>query len=101
MFTLQASLEFDAWLANLTDTKAKARIVARLVSAELGNLGDCRPVGSLVSEMRIDVGPGYRVYFVRTGQFVYLLLLGGSKASQKRDIVRVKVMAKAIGKART
>lgn len=99
MFTLQASPEFDSWLANLADTRAKARIVARLVSAELGNLGGCKPVGNSVSEMRIDVGPGYRVYFVRTGELVYLLLLGGDKASQKRDIKRATAMAKAIGKA--
>jgi putative addiction module killer protein len=67
MFTLIQSSVFDAWLSALTDPKAKARILARLRSAMLGNFGDCKPVGEGVSEMRIHVGAGYRVYYMRTG----------------------------------
>ncbi|MDD2324903.1 MAG: type II toxin-antitoxin system RelE/ParE family toxin [Alphaproteobacteria bacterium] len=70
----------------LADQKAKARIVARLKSAMLGNLGDCKPVGSGVSEMRIHVGAGYRVYYMRQGKTIYVLLMGGNKATQKKDI---------------
>jgi putative addiction module killer protein len=70
--------------------KAKARILARLLSAALGNFGDCEPVGEGVSEMRIHVGAGYRVYYTRTGSTVYVLLAGGLKASQAKDIAKAK-----------
>jgi putative addiction module killer protein len=90
------SASFDAWLSGLADQKAKARILARLRSASLGNLGDCEPVGEGVSEMRIHFGPGYRVYFVRTEISVYVLLAGGDKSSQKRDIARAKDMARQL-----
>jgi putative addiction module killer protein len=93
MFTLIQSSVFDAWLSALTDLKAKARILARLRSATLGNFGDCEPVGEGVSEMRIHIGAGYRVYYIRTGKTVYVLLTGGNKSSQKRDIVLAKKMA--------
>nr|WP_294520661.1 type II toxin-antitoxin system RelE/ParE family toxin [uncultured Rhodopila sp.] len=78
------------------DQKAKARVLARLRSATFGNFGDCEPVGEGVSEMRIHVGPGYRVYFVRTGRTVYVLLTGGNKSSQKQDIARAKKMAQEL-----
>ena len=90
------SVGFDVWLAKLADQKAKARILARLVSASLGNFGDCAPVGEGVSEMRIHVGAGYRVYFVRTELIVYVLLVGGDKSSQGKDIVRAKQMAREL-----
>ncbi len=90
------SEDFDAWLSALDDLKAKARILARLRSATLGNFGDCAAVGEGVSEMRVHVGPGYRVYFVRMGATVYVLLTGGDKSSQKRDIVRAKQMAREL-----
>jgi putative addiction module killer protein len=93
MFTLVRSSLFDGWLASLADQKAKARILARLASAALGHFGDCAPVGEGVSEMRIHYGPGYRVYFIRKGASVYLLLTGGDKASQRRDIRRAKRLA--------
>jgi putative addiction module killer protein len=93
MITLIRSSEFDLWLSKLADQKAKARILARLRSATFGNFGDCEPVGEGVSEMRIHVGPGYRVYFVRIGTTVYVLLTGGDKSSQKRDIARAKTLA--------
>jgi putative addiction module killer protein len=90
------SASFDAWLSGLADQKAKARILARLRSALLGNFGDCEPVGEGVSEMRIHFGPGYRVYFVRADVSVYVLLAGGDKSSQKRDITRAKDMARQL-----
>jgi len=80
----------------LADQKAKARISARLRSAMLGNFGDCEPVGEGISEMRIHFGPGYRVYFVRTGTTIYVLLAGGDKSSQKQDIARAKKMAREL-----
>jgi putative addiction module killer protein len=90
--TLLRSSHFDAWLSRLTDQKAKARILARLTGATFGNFGDCEPVGEGVSEMRIHVGAGYRVYFARTGPAVYVLLAGGAKASQTKDIALAKKM---------
>jgi putative addiction module killer protein len=91
--TFVRSSDFDVWLSNLTDQKAKARILARLRSATFGNFGDCEPVGEGVSEMRIHVGAGYRVYYTRTGSTVYVLLAGGVKASQTKDIAKAKRMA--------
>jgi len=77
---------------------AKARIAQRLDAAVAGHFGDCEPVGEGVSEMRIHVGAGYRVYFARRGELVYLLLCGGDKASQRRDIKRAKQMLKLLPK---
>jgi len=98
MNTFLRSEEFDTWLAALKDRKGRARIVERIRSAERGNFGDCEPVGEGVSEMRIHFGPGYRVYFTRRGEVVYLLLLGGDKSSQKRDIRRAIQMAWTLDK---
>jgi putative addiction module killer protein len=94
MYTLVRSSEFDLWLAALADQKAKARILARLMSASFGNFGDYESVGDGVSEMRIHQGPGYRVYFMRAGTTVYVLLIGGDKSTQKTDIVRAKKLAR-------
>jgi putative addiction module killer protein len=88
--------EFDSWLARLKDKRGRARIVHRIRSAELGNFGDCMSVGDGVSEMRIHVGPGYRAYFTRRGEAVYLLLLGGDKSSQTQDIRRAIEMARVL-----
>jgi putative addiction module killer protein len=88
--------DFDAWLSELGDLKAKARILVRLRNAMNGNLGDCAAVGDGVLEMRLHVGPGYRIYFMRRGEAVYLLLCGGDKSSQKRDIERARHMAREI-----
>jgi putative addiction module killer protein len=98
MSTFLRSEEFDGWLANLKDKAGRARIAHRIRSAELGNFGDCAPVGEGVSEMRIHAGPGYRVYFTRRGKAVYLLLVGGDKSTQKRDIKRAIAMARALEK---
>ena len=94
------SSDFDAWLPHLADQKAKARVLARLLSAEFGNFGDCEAVGEGVSEMRIHVGPGYRVYYMRTGSSLYVLLAGGVKASQTKDIAKAKEMARGLKRAK-
>lgn len=98
MNTFLRSEEFDTWLASLKDRVGRARIVHRIRSAEHGNFGDCEPVGEGVSEMRIHVGPGYRAYFTRRAEVVYLLLVGGDKSSQKRDIKRAVEMARQLHK---
>lgn len=95
---LEKTAEFDAWLMHLKDKSAKARILLCIRSAEHGNFGDCEPVGDGVSEMRVHTGPGYRVYFTRRGEVVYLLLLGGDKSSQKRDISHAKALARTLPK---
>ena len=94
MLTFIRSDTFDRWLKELRDLKGKARILARIKSAEAGNFGDCETVGDGVSELRIHVGPGYRVYFSRRDNVVYVLLCGGDKSSQQRDIRLAKDMAR-------
>ena len=96
--SFQRSEEFNTWLTGLKDNLGRARIVHRIRSAEHGNFGDCEPVGEGVSEMRIHLGPGYRAYFTRRAEVVYLLLLGGNNSSQKRDIKRAIEMARALDK---
>jgi putative addiction module killer protein len=96
MVTFLRSETFDVWLSGLRDRRGKARIVARIIAAGHGNFGDCAPVGEGVSEMRIHFGPGYRVYFTRRGETVYLLLAGGDKSSQRRDITLAQAMAKSL-----
>jgi putative addiction module killer protein len=97
--TIQRTAEFDRWLGALRDRKAQARILARIASAHHGNFEDCKVLGEGVSEMRIDVGPGYRVYFTRRGETVYLLLVGGDKSTQARDVTRAQRMARQIRKS--
>lgn len=96
MVTLQRSDEFNEWLANLRDQRGKARIAARLISAQLGNFGEYRVLEEGVCELKIDFGPGYRVYYVRRGEVVYLLLCGGDKSTQKKDIKRAVQMAREL-----
>ena len=96
MYQLQQTNVFGDWLAGLRDMRAKARVLARLDSARLGNLGDVRSVGGGVSEMRVDVGAGYRVYFTRRERVLIVLLCGGDKATRIKDIARAKRMAHAI-----
>lgn len=87
---------FDRWFERLRDRMAAARIQARIDRAESGNLGDWKAVGGGVSEMRIDYGPGYRVYFVQRGAEAIILLVGGGKASQASDIERAKELARRL-----
>lgn len=95
MISFLSTPEFNAWLKALRNPVGKARIIARIRSAEAGNFGDCEPVGEGVSEMRIHCGSGYRVYYSRKGDVVYLLLCGGDKATQKRDIKQAKALLKS------
>ncbi|MBK6999528.1 MAG: type II toxin-antitoxin system RelE/ParE family toxin [Rhodoferax sp.] len=94
MFEIIKSPEFTDWVTNLRDRQAEARIVARLRRAEHGNLGDFKSLRDGVSEMRIDVGAGYRLYFTRRGNTVVVLLCGGDKRTQDADIDRAVEMAK-------
>jgi len=96
MNTIVRTDVFDAWLSKLKDVRAKALIIKRIRAAENGNFGDCEPTGAGVSEMRIHFGPGYRVYFTRVGEVVYVLLCGGIKRGQRRDISRAKSMARLL-----
>jgi putative addiction module killer protein len=96
VFQIQETDHFANWLVKLRDIRAKARILARLDSVRLGNLGDARSIGDGVSEMRIDVGPGYRVYFTRRHRILVILLCGGDKSTQTKDIARAKSMAQEI-----
>ncbi|HCS41484.1 MAG TPA: addiction module protein [Pseudomonas sp.] len=97
MINFERSRAFGEWLDSLRDTIGKARIIARLRAAEHGNFGDCESVGDAVYEMRVHYGPGYRMYFTRQGEVIYLLLVGGDKSTQKRDIKRAIQMAQNIG----
>lgn len=96
MIEVRQTALFGKWLRELRDTHARARIVARIRRLELGNPGDFKPVGEGVSEMRIDHGPGYRVYFTRVGDAIVILLCAGDKSSQNRDIAQAKRLAKEI-----
>ena len=94
MITFTRTDAFAKWLAELADAIGKARILARLDAAALGNFGDSAAVGKGVSEMRIHTGPGYRVYYTRRDSALYVLLLGGDKSTQKRDIKSAIKMAR-------
>jgi putative addiction module killer protein len=93
---VRQTVNFAHWLAGLPDRRAIARINARIRRLSLGNPGDVKPVGEGVSEMRIDYGPGYRVYFVQRGQALVILLAGGDKGSQRRDIALAQELARAL-----
>lgn len=96
MNKLQRTSEFDKWLKKLRDDRARAKILVRVKRLELGNPGDVEPVGDGVSEMRIDYGPGYRVYYTERGKELVVLLVGGDKSSQDRDIARARQLAKGL-----
>jgi putative addiction module killer protein len=93
MIEVRKTQEFDDWLLALNDHKAMAKIIARIERLALGNPGDVKPVGEGVSEMRIPYGPGYRVYYKQTGKELVLLLCGGDKATQAKDIKRAREIA--------
>ena len=81
---------FSNWLLELRDIKARAKVRTRINRLQLGNMGDCKSVGEGVSELRIPYGPGYRVYFGQKGELTVILLCGGDKSSQKKDIQLAK-----------
>ena len=87
---------YARWFDALRDTRARARINARIRRLSLGNAGDVRPVGEGVAELRIDYGPGYRVYFVRRGPSLAILLAGGGKRTQRRDIATACRLARGL-----
>ncbi len=87
---------FARWFAGLRDARASARIQARIDRLQIGNPGDVKPVGEGVSEMRIDYGPGYRLYFVQRGTACVVLLAGGDKKSQARDIAKALELARGL-----
>ena len=92
----QAAQPLIVWLEALKDLRAKAQIQARMVRVAAGNFGDCKPVGEGVSEMRIHFGPGYRIYFVLRGAEVVILLAGGDKHSQQKDIKTAIALARQL-----
>ena len=96
MFAIRRTDAFDRWLRRLKDDRARAKIAARIQRMAFGNFGDVSPVGEGVSELRIFEGPGYRIYFVRRRSSVVVLLCGGDKKSQERDIKAAKALAKEL-----
>lgn len=88
MIEIHKSATFDKWLLGLRDRAARARVEARIARMALGNPGDVKPLRNGIHEMRIDYGPGYRVYFMQRGQTIIVLLAGGDKRTQDADINR-------------
>jgi putative addiction module killer protein len=97
VFTVRQTEEFVAWLDTLKDKRAQIRIAARLRQAEAGSLGDWQPIEGEVSEMRVHYGPGYRLYFVRRGRVIVVMLNAGDKSTQKRDIRHALKLASELG----
>jgi putative addiction module killer protein len=96
MVEVRQTQEFAAWLHRLRDANAVARIIARIRRIEMGNPGDTKSVGEGVLEMRIDYGPGYRVYYVHRGAQIVILLCGGDKRTQQQDIKRAEKLAETL-----
>jgi len=88
--------EYVSWFKRLRNREARARILARIRRLSLGNPGDVKPAGEGISEMRIDFGPGYRIYFIQQGETVVILLAGGDKRTQKQDIKKAKELARGL-----
>ena len=97
MYTVLQTEEFVAWLDDLKDKRTQVRIAARLRQVEAGNLGDWQPIEGDVSELRVDFGPGYRLFFTRRGRIIIVMLTAGDKSSQKRDIRRALKLAAKLG----
>jgi len=93
MYTIRATDTFTQWLARLRDIQARARVLARIERLASGNPGDVKPVGTRVSEIRINYGPGYRVYYTVQGRKIVILLVGGDKRTQARDIKKAISLA--------
>lgn len=96
MIEIRQTEIFADWLRSLADKQAQKRIAQRLVRIEAGLFGDAKSVGGGVSELRINYGPGFRVYFTRRGNTLVILICGGDKSSQSRDIAKAKKMAKEL-----
>ena len=93
MIEVRQTVEFARWLRKLADPQALVRVVGRIRRMEQGNFGDVRSFGRGLMEMRVDYGSGYRIYFVRGGELVVILLCGGDKRTQTKDIERARNMA--------
>jgi putative addiction module killer protein len=100
MNEIRTTAAFDDWLDGLHGDRALTRVLARIANMSEGNFGDCKPVGGGVFESRIHSGPGYRLYYTQQGSTVTVLLLGGDKSSQSRDILRAQAMAAVINGTR-
>jgi putative addiction module killer protein len=99
MYFIEKTVEFDKWLRKLKDIKAKAKILFRIQKIESdGHFGDCKPVGNGLSELKINYAKGYRIYFKETGGKIIILLIGGDKSSQKKDIEKAKNILKNLKK---
>jgi putative addiction module killer protein len=97
MYVLEKTVEFDKWLRKLNDLKAKAAILLRLQRVEnYGHFGDCKSVGDGISEMRLNISKGYRIYYKLVGDKMILLLVGGDKSSQTADIEKAKLIGSKI-----
>jgi putative addiction module killer protein len=96
VFVIQKTDEFDGWLVALQDQRAIAKIVSRIERLGMGNAGDVKVVGDGISEMRVHHGPGYRVYYKRTGNRIMMLLCGGDKSTQVQEIKRAKEIAERL-----
>lgn len=96
MIEVRQTTVFSDWLKGLRDINARARIMVRIRRLEMGNPGDVKALGSGVSELRVDYGPGYRVYFAQQGKTIVILLCGGDKRTQSADIAKAQQMAKEV-----
>lgn len=96
MIEVRETETYVRWLSGLTDRQARARILERVRRLSLGNPGDVRPAGEGVSELRVDYGPGYRVYYAQRGPLLVILLAGGDKRTQHRDIKKAQELAKKL-----
>lgn len=97
MFTVRLTTEFAGWLDGLKDKRSRVRIAARLRQVEAGNLGDWRPIEGDVPELRVGVGPGFRLYFTRRGRIIVVILNAGDKSSQRRDVRRALRLSSQLG----
>jgi putative addiction module killer protein len=96
MLEVRQTKAYADWFLNLRDRTAKSRINIRIRRLSLGNPGDVKPVGEGVSELRLDYGPGYRIYFIKQADLYVVLLVGGDKSSQSADINRAKALAREL-----
>ena len=96
MYTIKPLPEFTAWLSSIKDGLTKRRLLARLKKAQMGNLGDCAAIGEGVSEMREHFGAGWRMYYVQRGAVLIVMLGGGDKSTQQRDIAHALTLAKLL-----